>query len=324
MNLRKALPGICLSAILAMPALASAQSYPTRLVRTIVSFPAGTTVDNVIRLYTPKLAEAYGQPFIVENRIGGAAGNVGAEFVARAPADGYTLLAAAASIPSSISLYKDLGFDFVRDFDPIAMLASSPFLLVATNSAGVSTVPELIKLAKGKPGQLNFASTGIGGTNHLAGELFNSMAGVKFVHVPYKGTGTALPDVVNGNVAMMFAAVGVAQPLAKAGRLRVLAISSAARSPLAPDVPTVAEAGVPGYEATTWFALLAPAKTPQEIVTRLNGAIVKLNQTAEIRERLAAQGADPLNGTPQQVSTFIKSEVVKWAKVVSDAGVKAE
>lgn len=323
MKHRAPLSAIAFALLLGPASSLLAQQYPSKTVRTIVSFPAGTTVDLVTRLFTPRLTELYNQPFIVENRAG-AAGNVGAEFVARSAPDGYTLLSAAASIPSSMSLYKDLPFDFVRDFQPIAMLASSPFALAVHPSTGVTTVQELIKLAKGKPGQLNFASTGSGGTNHLAGEIFNSMAGVKIVHVPYKSTITALPDLVNGNVAMMFAGVGQVQAFARAGKLRILAVSTVARSALMPDVPTVAEAGLPGYDSSSWFALLAPTGTPAGIVTQLNGALVKFSQSREVREQLASQGADPAGGSPQQVATYIRAEVAKFAKVVAESGAKPD
>ncbi|MBI4189041.1 MAG: tripartite tricarboxylate transporter substrate binding protein [Betaproteobacteria bacterium] len=323
MNGARVLQKLLLSAVLTIPALIGAQSYPAKPVRVVVPFPPGATGDIVTRHFTPKLAEALEQQFIVENRAG-AAGNIGAESVAHAPADGYTLLTATGSNASNQSLYKNLSFDIGRDFEPIAMLASVPFLLVVYSSLEAKNVAELIQLAKARPGRLNFASTGIGGTNHLTGELFKSMAGINIVHVAYKGTPNVLPDLIAGRVQMIFASIVVMLPHVKAGRLRALAVTSAKRSVLAPELPTINESGLAGFESGTWYALLAPAGTPRDIVARLNAAIIRIGQAPEIRERLVAEGAEPLGGTPEQTGAFVKSEIVKWSKIIAGSGARAE
>ena len=314
---------VLLPAVLVLSANTCAQTYPLKTVRIVVPFPAGAGADTTTRLFTPKLTEALTQQFIVDNRAG-AAGNVGAEAAARAAPDGYTLLVAPASLASSQSLYKNLPFDLARDFEPIAMLASAPFVLAVHPSVPVKSVRELIAFTKSRPGQINFASTGIGGTNHLSAELFKSMAGIDIVHVPYKGTATAVPDLIGGQVSMMFTATLSSLPHVKAGRLRALAITGTKRSLAAPELPTVAESGLPGYESVTWFALLAPTGTARETIARLNAIIVKIGQTAEIRDRLVSQGAEPLGSTPEQLGAFIRSEITKWGKVVAASGVRAE
>ena len=312
-----------IAVVLLIPQVAGAQPYPARVVRFIVPFPAGAGADVTTRLYTPKLSEMLGQQFIVDNRAG-AAGNIGAEAAARAAADGYTMLVAPASLASSPSLYKTLQFDLVRDFDPVAMLASAPFVLAVHPSVPAKNVRELISLAKAHPAQLTFASTGLGGINHLAAELFKNLAQVDMLHVPYKGTSTAIPDLVGGQVSLMFTSTLSSLPQVKAGRLRALGITSAKRSLAAPELQTVAESGLPGYESATWFALLAPAKTPREIIMQLNQAVDKIGQTSEMRDRLVAQGAEPLTTTPEQVAAFVKSEIAKWGKVIAAAGVRPE
>ena len=300
-----------------------AQSYPSRPVRVIVPFPAGSGGDVVARLYSPKLAEATGQQFIVDNRAG-AAGNIGAEAVVRSPADGYTLLLAPASLASSQSMVKTPPFDLVRDFDPIAVLASLPFLLVINPALPVQSVKELIELARSRPGQLNYASSGVGGAGHLSAELFRSLAGINIVHVPYKGGVDGIPDMIQGQISMMITVITVVMPHIRAGRLRALAMTSTRRSPLAPDLPTIAESGFPGYEAGTWHALLAPAGVSPQIVSRLNGLIIKIGGSPEMRERLLAQGAEAQADTPEQVRAFIRSEVIKWGKVIAASGARAE
>jgi len=314
---------LLISAAPLMSAPIHAQHYPAKPVRIVVPFPAGATGDVVTRHFIPKLNEALGQQFIVDNRAG-ASGNIGAEIVARAPADGYTLLTLTASNASNQSLYKNLRFDITRDFEPVAMLASVPFILVVHPSLEARNVTELIQLAKVKPGLLNFASTGIGGTNHLTGELFKSMAAINIVHVAYKGTPNVMPDLIAGQVQMIFASIVVMLPHVKAGRLRALAVASAKRSALAPELPTVNESGLPGFESGTWYAFLAPAGIPSNIIARINAEITKIGRIPEVRERLLAQGAEPLDGTPGQVGAFVKNEILKWGKIVAISGARAE
>ncbi len=302
---------------------AMAQSYPGRLVKIIVPFPPGAGADTTVRLFTPKFTEQTGQQFIVDNRAG-AAGNIGVEAAARAPADGYNLLVITGSLPTSISLYKDLRFDLVRDFAPIAMLATTPFVMVVHPSVPAKTVKEFIAHAKANPGKINFASTGTGGINHLAGELFKSMAGVDMVHVPYKGTSTAVPDLVAGNVSLMFSSTVASLSLARAGKLRALAVSTAERTQAAPELPTVSEAGVPGYDCASLFALFTPTGTPRDIVTQLNGMVNRTAQVPEVRDALLRQGAEPQAMTPEQLAAYVKNEIAKWAKIVALASVKLE
>ncbi len=317
----KWLAGLCLA--FGIQAAVIAQSYPAKTVRIIVPFPPGAGADTTVRLFTPKLTDALGQQFIVDNRAG-AAGNIGAEAAARAAPDGYTFLVAPASLASSQSMYKNLTFDLARDFTPVAMLGSAPFVLAIHPSVPAKTVRELIAYAKSNPGKLNFASTGVGGVNHLAGELFKSMAGIDIVHVPYKGTSTAIPDLIGGQVSMMFTSTLSSLPHVKAGRLRAIAISSEKRSLAAPDLPTIAESGLPGYESATWFALVAPTGTSRDIINLINSTLARISLTPEIRDQLLAQGAEPQSPSPEQVGAYVRSEVVKWAKVVTISGAKAE
>ena len=319
MNIRAALIVLC--GIFAVSA--HAQSYPVKPVRIVSPYPPGSSADFSSRLYAPHLSQALGQQFIVDNRPG-AAGNIGAETVARAAPDGYTLLTAPAALTTSVSLYKKLGFDIVRDFEPISMLTTSAQLLAVRATLPVKSVKELIALAKSKPGELTYASTGTGGSGHLAMELFRLQAGIDMVHVPYKGSSTAVPDLIGGQVDMMFSSSIALLPHMKSGRIRALGITSPQRSALLPDLPTIAESGLPGFEAIGWSALLAPAKTPRAIVTLLNATIVKIAQMPEVVERLAAQGAAPLTSTPEQARSIIQQEVVKWQKVIKAAGIKAE
>ena len=321
-RLQKTVP-VLFAALSAVASPADAQTYPVKTVRIIVPFPAGAGADTTTRLFAPKLVEALGQQFIVDNRAG-AAGNIGAQAAARAAPDGYTLLIAPASLASSPSLYKNLGFDLARDFDGVALLAAAPFVLAVHPSVPAKSVRELIALAKAHPGRLTFASTGVGGTNHLAAELFKSMARIDILHVPYKGTATAIPDLIGGQVAMMFTSTVSSLPHVRAGRLRALGITSAKRSLAAKELPTIAESGLPGYESGTWFALLAPAGTPREILTRVNTTIAKIAQMPEIRDRLLARGAEPLGGTPGEVEAFVRSEIAKLGKIIRASGLRAE
>ena len=314
---------VAMPAAMLLAGVAVAQSYPAKPVRVIVPFPAGAGADAVVRLFTPRLAEVTGQQFIVDNRAG-AAGNIGAEAAARAPADGYTLLNAPASLASSQSMYRNLPFDLVKDFEPVVPLAQAPFVLAVHPSVPAKTVKEMIALARSKPGLLTFASTGVGGTNHLSGELFKNLAGIDIVHVPYKGTAQAVPDLIGGQVSMMFTATVSSLPHVKAGRLRALGVSTSKRSLAAPELPTIAESGLPGYESITWFALLAPTGTPRDIIARVNALVTKVGQTPEVRDRLLSQGVEPWISTPEDLGKFVRGEIVKWTKVIAMAGVKPE
>jgi tripartite-type tricarboxylate transporter receptor subunit TctC len=317
-----ALAAAAMAALLPAPA-ALAQKYPDKPVHVIVPFPPGAGVDIVTRLVGAKLTTQTGQQFIMENK-GGAAGNLGAEYVARATPDGYTILAAASSITASKSLYQNLTYDLEKDFVPVAMMASVPFLLVVNPKVPVHSVQELIAYAKAHPGQLTFASTGNGSSPHLTTELFETQAGVKMLHVPYKGSGPALTDLISGQVQVMFANMLSVLPAVKAGRLRALAVTSSARSSAAPDVPTVAESGVPGFESSTWFALMAPTGTPPAVIQQLNAETAKAVQAPQVVEALHQQGAEPGQGTPAQVAAYVKGEIHKWNDVVQQSGAKIE
>ena len=303
--------------------IAHAQPCPSKPVRVIVNFPPGAGVDIATRLVTAKLTETLGWQFVADNRAG-AAGNIGVELAAHAAPDGYTLLAATAAAAISQSMHSKVSFDLVRDFVPVALIASAPFILAVHPAVPANSLRELIALAKSRPGQLSYATPGTGSTPHLAGELLKMETGIDLLHVPYKGTVPAITDVIAGNVSMALANTLVVLPQMKAGRLRAIAITSATRSATAPELPTVAESGVRGFESGTWYGLLAPAATPRDIVNRVNAAVVRVVQLADVREKLNAQGAEPLSGTPGQVGEFVRSEVAKYVKVVKAAGIRLE
>jgi tripartite-type tricarboxylate transporter receptor subunit TctC len=315
---------VLLPAVLALLAAQSqAQSYPVKPVRVLVGFPPGAGVDITTRLFMPELGKAFGQQFVVDNRPG-AAGNIAAEIAAKTPPDGYSLLSASAPIVMSQALYSKPNFNLERDFDPIAMMASAPFILVVHPSLPARSLKEFIALAKSKPGQMAFASTGSGSTPHLSMEMLKSQAGINLVHIPYKGTPQAVIDLLSGQVQAMFANTLSVLPQVKAGRLRSLAISSAKRSAAVPELPTVAESGIPGYESGTWFALLAPAGTPRDIINRLNAELGKIVASSDMKAKLLDQGADPVTMTPEQIRAFVKNELVKWTRVVKAVGIKAD
>jgi len=320
--IRSITTGVCAILVTACVGTAFAQSYPAKTVRVIVPFPPGAGVDITTRLVIPKLADAFGQQFIADNRPG-AAGNIGAEIAARAPNDGYTLLAGGAPQAISQTLYPKLGYNLLKDFDPIAFMASVPFMLVVHPSLPVKTVKDLVALARAKRGELTYASTGSGSTPHLTAEILKSAAGIEIVHVPYKGTPPAVTDLVAGNVTFMFANSLSVLPQVQSGRLRALAVTSAKRSPVTPNLPTVAET-YPGFESGTWFALFAPAGTPRDVIGRLNAAVSKAVQMPDVREKFMAQGAETMSGTPEQVAAYVRAEVAKWAKVVKASGAKVE
>jgi tripartite-type tricarboxylate transporter receptor subunit TctC len=318
--LRMLLLSMC--AIGSLPA--AAQSYPAKPVRIIVPFAAGGGTDIVARTVGAKLGEALGQAMVVDNRAG-AAGVIGTEIAAKSAADGYTLLMGSGG-PLAISpgLNAKLPYDPTRDFAPIALVTTMPFLLVVHPALPVKSVRELIALAKARPGQLNYASPGSGSTTHLAMELFKALAAVDVVHVPYKGVAPAATDLIRGQVQMMSGDLNTLMPHVTSGKMRPLAITGAARSTLLPDMPTVAESGVPGYEASGWFGMLAPVGTPQEIVRRLNGEIVKILAAIELRKRLAGLGGDVAGGTPEQFAAHLRHEIAKWGKLIRGIGLKPE
>ena len=310
-------------ALTLLAAQASAQPYPARPLRVIVPFPPGAGADITTRLFAPRLAEALKQAVVVENRAG-AAGNVGAEVVARAAPDGYTLLTAPASLAISQTLYKKLPFDLVRDFQPVAMLASVPFVLVVHPSLPVRNVKDLVALARSRPGQINYASTGSGSSPHLTAEMLKMQTRIDVVHVPYKGTPLAVTDLLSGQVSFMFANALSVLPHVSSGRLRALGVSSVRRNAAMPQLPTLDESGLRGFESGTWFAVLSPAGTPREAVARLNAEIGKLTQHPDIRDKLAAQGAEALTMTPEQTGAHVRNEIAKWGKVVAASGAKVE
>jgi tripartite-type tricarboxylate transporter receptor subunit TctC len=300
-----------------------AQSYPSKPIKIVVPYPPGGFNDTLGRTLAAKFSEAWGQPAIVENKPGGNT-LIGSDYVAKAPADGYTLLIVAFPFAVTPSLIKNMPYDTVKDFAPVILAASSPNLLVVNPQLPVKSVAELIALAKSKPGSLSYASTGNGSSNHISMELFKSLAGVDIVHIPYKGSAPAVTDLLGGQVMLMFDNVPNVLPQVKAGKLRALAASGAKRTALAPDIPTVAEAGVPGYELTVWFGLVAPAGTPREVIQKLNAEVTKILAMPDVRERFLAQGVEPLGSTPEEFGAHIKSQMARWATVVHDAGVKAE
>lgn len=303
--------------------VASAQPYPAKPIRIVVPLAAGGPGDVLARAVGQKLADSAGQSVIVDNRPG-ANTNVGTEFVAKAPADGYTLLATASTLTINPGLYPRLPYDALRDFAPITLIGSSPLILVVHPSLPVKSVKELAALAKSRPGQINYGSAGNGSVLHLAGEMFNTSAGVKLVHVPYKGVTNAFGDLLGGQISIMFPGAPIALPQVRAGKLRALATTGAARTPAAPELPPVADAGLPGYEISVWYGVLAPAGTASTAINRLHADISKIVQLPDIRERWAALGAEPLHNTPDQFAAFLKADLGKWAKVIRESGAKID
>jgi len=303
---------------------AGAQSaYPNRQIRMIVPFAAGGPTDAIARAIAQKLNEAWGQPVVVDNR-GGAGGNIGTEIAAKAPADGYTLFIGTVANAINQSLFAKLPFDFTRDFAPVTQNYVTGLILAVHPSLPVTSVRELIALAKARPGALAYSSSGIGGTPHLSGELFNSMAGVKMVHVPYKGSAPAMTDLLGGQVQLTFDNMLTVLPQVKSGRLRGLAVTLPARSPLAPGLPTVAESGLKGFEVKSWNGVVVPAGTSQDIIARLNGEIVKILRQSDLREKFLVQGVELVPTTPEEFGAFIRQDIAKWAKVIQISGARAD
>ena len=314
-------------AALALAMLASgahAQAWPTKPIKWVVPFAPGGTTDILARTIGDKLAIALGQPVIIENKPG-AGGGVGADYTAKAPADGYTIMGGTISTHAiNASLYKSLPYDPVKDFAPITLIARVPNMLVVNPDVPAKNVAELIALMKASPAKYTFASSGNGTSQHLSGELFKTMAGVEMQHIPYKGSPPALQDVVGGQVTMTFDNITTAWPLAKGGKLRALAVTTAKRSSVAPEVPTLAESGLAGYEVGSWQGVFAPAGTPPEIVKRLNAEIVKIIRMPDVNEKLTALGAEPVGNTPEEFGALVRGEVGKWADVVKKSGAKVD
>jgi len=308
---------------LAMTAQAQPAAWPAKPVRMIVGFAPGGNVDITARALAPALTEALGQPVLIENRAG-AGGSVGAESVARAPGDGYTLLMGSSSLAVNVSLYTKLNFDAVKDLVPVAPVSVVPIVLTVHPSVPAKNAAEFIALAKQRKGTITFASAGTGTSNHLAGELTRSVAGIDLIHVPYKGSGAALGDLIGGQVDSMFDQLSSSLPFIRSGKIRILAVTSAKRSSILPEVPTLGEQGLPGVDASTWVGVFAPSATPRDIIVRLNAAIQKITRSSAFRERLASLGADALEGSPEQFGQLYRDEVVKWAKIVKSSGTKVE
>ena len=303
------------------PLVTQAQpAFPTKPITIIVPFSAGGTTDILARVVGLYMGTDLGQPVVVDNRAG-AGGNIGGQAAARATADGYTLFMGTVGTHAiNQSLYKKMPFDPIKDFAPLSRVAMVPNLLVANPSQPYKNVKEMIAYAKAHPNKINFGSSGNGSSIHLSGELFKQMAGVDMQHVPYRGSAPAVSDLLGGQISVMFDNMPSAIPHVKGGKLRALAVTTAKRSPALPDVPTIAEAGVPGYEATSWFGLLAPASTPAPIVAKLNASILKALADPEVKKKLAEQGAEPFGEKPEQFAAFIQAETAKWGKVVKESG----
>jgi tripartite-type tricarboxylate transporter receptor subunit TctC len=304
---------------------ASAQGgYPSKPIRMIVPFPPGGGTDILSRLVANKLTESMGWQVVVDNR-GGAGGNIGLDAAAKAAPDGYTMVMGQTSnLTINPSLYTKLPYDSLRDFTPVSVVASSPIAFMVFAKGPYRTFKELIAAGKAKPGEVTFATTGNGTVGHLTGELIQRIAGVKYVHVPYKGSAQAFPDLLGGRLGFFLASLETAIPQMKAGTIRTLAITSAQRVPVLPDIPTVAESGYPGFETTTWYGILVPKKTPQPLVERLSAAIVKVLDSPEVRERMAANGGATIKTGPAAFDALLKSELTKWGRVIREAGVKIE
>lgn len=315
--------GLFFSALLFAGQAASQSSYPTQPIRLIVSFAAGGPTDVFARLVASKLEQTLGQPIIVENKAGGGS-NIGSEFVAKAKPDGYTLLIGTVANATNMGIYKNLGYDTVRDFAPITQIMSSPSILVVNNSLPVTTLAELVAYAKARPGQLNYASSGAGGMQHHAGELLKMRGGLDVLHIPYKGAAPALTDVIGGTVQMGFKTASGVMPAIQSGKVRPIAVAGNKRLAQLPDVPTMAEAGMPGVEADSWNGLFAPAGTPPAIIKQLSEATIAVLNTPEIKERFATISAVPVGSTPDEFSTYVRAEVAKWGQVAKEANVKLD
>jgi tripartite-type tricarboxylate transporter receptor subunit TctC len=304
-------------------AAATAQTYPDRPVRLIAPWPPGGSVDTTARYINEQLGKELGQPVIIENRSG-ATGNIGSEAVARAKPDGYTLLINTITIATAPALFPNLPFDVLKDLAPISLVAEAPHLLIVSNKVPAKNVAELVALMRANPGKLSYSSAGNGSNFHMAGELFKELSKTYALHVPYRGGGPAMLDTISGQVDFSFPSLTAALPQATAGRVRGLAVTSGTRSPASPDIPTIAEAGLPGYEFTSWQLVLAPAGTPPEILARIHGAIVETMKAPSVRERYAREGTIQRSTSPAEASAFLKEEVARWTKIIRERGIKAD
>ena len=313
---------IAAAALIVLPSSALyAQSFPTKPIKLVVTFPTGGAPDILSRTFSEKAQ--LGQQVLVDNKAG-AGGNIGADFVAKSAPDGHTLVMGTVGTHSiNGALYEKMPYDMVKGFAPIALVASAPNLLVVNNDLPVKSVPDLIAYLKANPNKLSFGSPGIGSSVHVSGELFKSMTGTSMTHVPYKGRQFAIPDLVGGSIQLMFDNMPSALPMAREGKIRAIAQTTAKRSPAAADVPTVAET-IPGFEATTWFAMFAPAGTPRPVIDRLHAEVVRVFQLPDVQEKLKTLGLEPILSTPDELARYQASEIVKWAKVVKESGAKAE
>ena len=325
MKIRSAVPcfvvALCASDA-SSPALAQ-QPYPAKPIRLILPYPPGGSTDIVARVVGQKLTDSWGVQVVIDHRPG-AAGNLAAELAAKAPPDGHTLFQVNVANAIGATLYPKLNYDLVASFAPVTQVATTPYVLLAHPSFPARNMRELIALAKARPGALTYASAGAGSATHLSGELLKTLSGTEILHVPYKGTAAAVTAVLSGEVIMYFTAVPAALPLVKSGRLRALGVTSAKRTPMMPEVAPIADAGLKGYDTATWHGILAPSGTPRETVQKLNGEIVKGLEQADVREKMLAQGLEPIGGTPEQFGAYIKAEIAKWAKVIKASGAKPE
>ncbi|HKA39908.1 MAG TPA: tripartite tricarboxylate transporter substrate binding protein [Burkholderiales bacterium] len=308
---------------LAFAAPAVSQQYPARAVRIIVASSPGSGVDIVSRILAQKLSGGLGQQVVVDNRAGAGA-NLGAEIAARAPADGYTLLMGTPAHVINVSLYSGLNYDVVRDFTPVSLVSTGQYVVIVHPSVPARTAQQLIALGKANPGALAFGSAGPGNSTHLAGELFNSMAGVQMLHVPYKGSGPALVDLMSGQLQVMFANITAGLPHIRTQRVRALAVTGPKRTPQAPELPTVAEAALPGYSVTSFFGVLAPAGTPAGVVAKLNAEVVKATQSRDVQASLAQEGAEAVGSSPEEFAAYIRAEIPRWTAAVKTAGLQGQ
>ena len=301
----------------------SAAAFPDKPLKIVVTFTTGGAPDTLARIIGERLTAAWGQPVIVDNKPG-AGGNLGADFVAKSAPDGYTLVVGTVGTHSiNPALYSKMPYDAVKDFTPITLIATTPNMLVINNDVPAKNLKDFIALGK-KEGKMTFASSGSGTSIHVSGELFKTMTGIDMVHIPYKGRATAIPDVLGGRVTMMFDNMPSSLALVREGKLRALGVTSSSRSPAAPDIPTIAESGLPGFDAVSWFALFAPANTPKPIIDKLQSEVRRILKTPEVTKKLADNGLDPVGGTSEELAAYQKAEIIKWAKVVKESGAKAD